>query len=61
MMAQQTPLANWGSFSLKIKMTRLNKSYLMMKKLVKLLYYKGQIVNWASCSMIKMTRVRKMF
>jgi len=27
----------------------------MMKKLVKLLYYKGQIVNWASSSMIKMT------
>ena len=34
----------------------------MMKLLVKLLYNKGQIVNWASSSMmIKMTRVDKMF
>lgn len=33
----------------------------MIKKLVKLLYNKGQIVNWASSSMIKMTRVDKMF
>jgi hypothetical protein len=44
-MAQQTPLANWGSFSLKIKMTRQNKMYLMMKLLVKLVYNKGQIVK----------------
>jgi len=33
----------------------------MMKLLMKLLYNKGQIVNGASSSMIKMTRVDKMF
>jgi hypothetical protein len=29
MMAQQMPMANWGSSSLKIKITGLNKMYLL--------------------------------